>query len=117
MGEIASLNDYQQQAARTAGNASLECAALGLCGESGEFADIIKKAVYHGHALDKEKAAKELGDTLWYIALAAGRLGYTLSEVASMNIEKLRIRYPDGFSTEASLARVDEAPAREGSNA
>jgi len=107
-----SLDDYQRKAARTAGDASLECAALGLCGESGEFADMLKKHLFHGHPLDKDKAAKEIGDVLWYVALAAGRLGYSLSEIAQINIEKLLKRYPDGFSREASLKRVDEEVPR-----
>jgi NTP pyrophosphatase (non-canonical NTP hydrolase) len=47
------------------------CAALGLVGEAGEVADYLKKVAYHGHVLDKDKLCKELGDALWYVAMAA----------------------------------------------
>jgi NTP pyrophosphatase (non-canonical NTP hydrolase) len=71
--------------------------ALGLAGESGEYADLIKKHLFHSHALDREKARKELSDVLWYVAVAAHQLGFTLSSVAQANVDKLRARYPDGF--------------------
>ena len=101
--------EYQRLAMRTAADSPIECAAMGLCGEAGEFADLLKKHLYHGHALDKDRAQKELGDVLWYIALACKRLGVSLEAVARANVEKLRVRYPEGFSTKASLARADEA--------
>ena len=81
--------------------------ALGLAGEAGEVADLIKKAVGHGHELDLEKLKKELGDCLWYIAALSEFAGVTLADVAEANIEKLRKRYPDGFSHEASRGRTE----------
>lgn len=97
------LDEYQRLALRTkAPHNTLECAALGLAGESGEFADLIKKHVYHSHPLDRLKAAKEIGDVLWYCALAADVLGITLDDVAQMNVDKLAKRYPEGFSVERS---------------
>lgn len=86
----------------------LNNAALGLTGEAGEVAEIVKKHLYQGHALDKERVKKELGDILWYITLASEMMDTTLKEVAMLNIEKLQKRYPDGFSHEASRARIDE---------
>lgn len=82
--------------------------ALGLTGEAGEVADMIKKHVGHGHKRADDKLLLELGDVLWYIAALANVLGFDLEDVAEANVEKLRKRYPNGFSTEASLARVDE---------
>ena len=79
--------------------------AMGLCGESGEFMDLLKKNVFQGHELDKEHMAKELGDILWYLAVAAEGLGYKLSDVAEMNKAKLRARYPEGFDSEKSQKR------------
>lgn len=97
------LDEYQARAMRTeAPHNDIVCAALGLTGEAGEFADLIKKHVYHSHDLDKIKAAKELGDVLWYLALAAKRLGFGLDAIALMNVTKLEARYPEGFTVEAS---------------
>lgn len=104
------FDEYQEAAYRTDGTSGvkerLTNAALGLSGEAGEVADQIKKALFHGHALDEEELAYELGDILWYVAQAANALGYGLDEIARMNIEKLRRRYPEGFSSEASINRV-----------
>lgn len=83
---------------------------LGMAGESGEVADIIKKVVSQGHPLDAEKRGKikkELGDVLWYIAEVATLLDLSLDEVAQDNVDKLLARYPEGFSTDRSLNRVD----------
>lgn len=104
-----SANQYQNEALRTIGKQSkterlLNC-ALGLCGESGEVADHIKKAYFQGHRLDQEHLAKELGDCSWYLAVLADTLGYPLSTIFSLNIEKLQKRYPDGFSAERSVNR------------
>ena len=106
---------YQALALRTASAKSaetpmtlLDAAALGLAGESGEIADHVKKILYHGHPLDdatRDDIAKELGDILWYCALGAKGIGMSLAEIAVMNVDKLRKRYPDGFSTENSLNR------------
>ena len=81
--------------------------ALGLCGEAGEVADIIKKNVYHLHNASVEDIKKEIGDTLHYLSGLATIFGFTLEEVATGNIEKLRKRYPDGFNTADSIARKD----------
>lgn len=79
---------------------------LGLAGESGECADIVKKAMFQGHELNKEKLKDELGDVMWYIAVTAKGLGYTLEEVIQYNKEKLSTRYPTGkFRVEDSVNR------------
>ena len=109
------LNEYQQEAMRTASgitNASqdnlLLNGVMGLNGEAGEVIDILKKHIFQGHELDKKHIAKELGDCLWYIAIAAKGAGYMLDEIAEMNKAKLRSRYPDGFETEKSTHRKSE---------
>ena len=86
----------------------LQNGLMGLCGESGEAIDILKKTLYQGHALDREALAKELGDVAWYLALASDALGYDLETILDKNIQKLRIRYPDGFETERSVNRDEE---------
>ena len=103
--ELYTLNEYQDDAMRTAGRADLVCAALGLAGESGEFADSVKKWKYHGHQLDYAHLIEEVGDVLWYCALAARELGVTLEDVANENVLKLQRRYPGGFSVERSVNR------------
>jgi len=75
-------------------------AALGLCGESGEIAEAVKKHVFHGHPIDKVKMLREAGDVLWYLTYLAMRcLGKTLLDVMRENIRKLSARYPEGFFT------------------
>lgn len=105
------INEYQKEALRTASGTNytnhdmLENAALGLCGEGGEVADLVKKALFQGHKLDKEHLAKELGDVAWYVAVGAHAIGYDLETVLRMNVVKLRERYPNGFEAERSLHR------------
>ena len=80
-------------------------AVMGLCGESGEAIDIVKKHLHQGHELDKEKLVKELGDIAWYLAEAAYALDIELSSVLEKNINKLKARYPEGFSVDKSINR------------
>ena len=108
------LETYQELAARTIGTSPdfsfeqrLANCALGVAGEGGEIADYLKKVVYHGHPLDRAKLADELGDLLWYVAALATTAGIPLAQIAQGNVAKLRKRYPDGFSHEASLRRID----------
>lgn len=112
-----SLTDYQLAASRThaAGQSMRDALAnfgLGIAGEAGEAADLIKKHLFQGHPLDREKLKAELGDVLWYVAGIATKAGLDLSGVAQGNIDKLRARYPDGFEEARSVARasVPEPP-------
>ena len=107
------LNEYQTEAMRTASGGAVADnenlmlnGAMGLNGEAGEVIDMFKKYMFQGHNLDIEHIAKELGDCLWYIAVCAKGAGYTLDEIAQMNVSKLRKRYPDGFEVEKSLHRA-----------
>jgi NTP pyrophosphatase (non-canonical NTP hydrolase) len=103
------LDEYQKLAARTS-NADLSyqrlaVSALGLVGEAAEATEMVKKHIGHGHALDKEKLTAELGDVMWYVADLCTLLGIDMSDVATANIEKLKKRYPEGFSPERSQNR------------
>ena len=105
-------NEYQELALRTAktdlsDREVLINAVMGLCGESGEVIDIVKKHIYHDHPLDKEKLAKELGDVAWYLARTASVLGYGLDDIFRMNVDKLKARYPEGFDSERSIHRTE----------
>lgn len=107
------VNEYQKLAMTTLNPALskkdvLINGVMGLCGESGEAIDIVKKHLAQGHPLDREKLIKELGDIAWYLAETATALDVTLEEVLEGNIEKLRRRYPDGFDAAHSLHRDAE---------
>lgn len=104
------LATYQSLAARTLGQGrtheqQLANAALGLTGEAGETAELIKKHLFHATPLDPDAVVKELGDCLWYIAAFATVLGLSLDDIATRNIDKLRRRYPEGFDAERSRNR------------
>jgi NTP pyrophosphatase (non-canonical NTP hydrolase) len=103
------FDDYQLLAIRTAPDAPettmATMCALGLTGEAGEVAELIKKYAFHGHDLEVDKLTSELGDVLWYIAVLARKYDVSLSEVAQANVEKLKKRYPNGFSSDASKNR------------
>ena len=107
------INEYQTAALRTAQTDKLTArelllnSALGLCGESGEVADLLKKYHFQGHNLDLDHVAKELGDISWYLAVGAYAIGYDLETILQMNVDKLKARYPDGFSTDRSLHRAE----------
>lgn len=104
------LDEYAESAMRTAPRAfttkdALVCGAMGLAGEAGEFIDEVKKIAYHNRKQDSAKLEAELGDVLWYAALAARGLKVSLSRVAQRNIDKLRERYPDGFKADKHVLR------------
>ena len=83
-------------------------AAIGMCGEAGEVSELVKKYEYHGHAIDTEHLARELGDVLWYVAYMADLFGYSLGKIMAINQEKLAKRYPDGkFDEERSRNRKE----------
>lgn len=104
------INEYQKLAMTTL-NPELSQkdvlinSVMGLCGESGEAIDIVKKWLAQGHELDKKHLAEELGDIAWYLAEAATALDLPLEEILQANIEKLKQRYPKGFETEKSQNR------------
>lgn len=108
-------NEYQVAALRTAFSKDADNlpynllinGVMGLCGESGECVDIVKKFMFQGHELNREELAKELGDVAWYLAVASHAIGYELDTVLQMNVDKLMERYPDGFEAEKSIHRKE----------
>ena len=106
------VNEYQKAAMATLNPALdkkdiLINSVMGLCGESGEAIDIVKKWLMQGHELDKEHLVRELGDVAWYLAEAATALEVPLEAVFQGNLDKLRQRFPNGFDTEASVNRKE----------
>lgn len=97
------LNEYQKKALETkvygSGN-DIIYPALGLTNEAGEVSGKIKKVLRDNNGVfnieNKRKIADELGDVLWYLAACAEDLGYSLNEIAEMNIDKLLSRRERG---------------------
>lgn len=102
-------NEYQKEALRTASEncRSLANCGLGITGEAGEVADLIKKHLFQGHMLDKKRVIEELGDVAWYMAVCAYMVNTPLDDVLQNNVYKLRKRYPYGFSEERSVNRQE----------
>ena len=109
--------EYQAFAARTSdpnrhGTERIHVAALGLASEAGEVAGTIKKIAERHSNLTGEyerRITQELGDVMWYVAELCSAIGVDLDGVASANVGKLLLRYPDGFTPEGSIAKADRA--------
>ena len=106
------LNEYQKLAARTINHSltreeMLRHSLFEMCGELGEIHSIYQK-VYQGHKIKVEDLKEELGDLLWGIAEFCTVNGWNMDQIAKINVEKLRKRYPDGFSEEKSVFRDDD---------
>ena len=110
--EACDFNEYQELARRTQ-NPNLtvderrQHALYGLASEVGEIHAIFQKR-YQGHVISRERVLDELGDLLWFVAELCDVENAFMSDVARANIEKLRQRYPEGFSAERSLHREAE---------
>jgi len=105
------INTYQQLAARTINHAldrdeMINHAVFGLSGEVGEISSLFQK-VYQGHELNESDLRKEIGDVAWMLAELCTAYGWDMEQVFIENIEKLRARYPKGFSAERSLHREE----------
>lgn len=86
-------------------NIRLLHAAIGLCTESGEIQDQLKKAIFYGKPLDKVNLAEELGDVFWYMAIMSDALNVSFAEIMEKNIAKLKARYGAKFTENAALNR------------
>ena len=93
------FNEYQKAALSTAiypQEKKIIYPLIGLAGETGEVGDKIKKEIRDRNSEfgteSRFEIAKEIGDVMWYLALLANDLGYSLDEIAHMNIEKIRSR-------------------------
>lgn len=110
------LTDYQKLALRTEKKlpTSVERsvhAALGLTTEVGEYTTEVKRMAIYSKPLDEDRRkhmAEELGDVMWYLAIAADALGMQLGDIAQANIDKLQLRFPEAYSDEAAEARADK---------
>jgi len=82
-------------------------AAIGL-GEAGELQGVVKKEVFHGHPQDAYKILDESGDLLYYLDWLLDTYGWTIENAMNGNVAKLKERYPEGFSSERSMNRIEE---------
>ena len=106
------IKDYQKECMRTAtfwgSEEEIVCnMCMGIAGESGEIVDYLKKVEFHGHEFDREKLINELGDLMWYVFALSNHFQIEMTEVLEKNIEKLYKRYPNGFTKNDSIKRVD----------
>ncbi len=113
-GNITTLEEYQAECKRTWTRSTtwdLETqilnASMGMAGEAGEVIDHYKKVLFHGHELDRDKLIEETGDVMWYVAAMATSLGISLEEIATVNINKLKARYPEKFENDLSINRSE----------
>lgn len=106
------LNEFQALALRTWKTTDKESeshhALHGILSEAGEVADALKKHYFYGQVLDVDNVKEELGDIMYYIATLAHVHGFSLSECGSSCIDKLKRRYPNGFTEEDAKARRDK---------
>ena len=118
-------NEFQQAALRTAPSATqneksqyllyqsrqildLLHAGIGMCTETGEFQDALKKHIFYGQPLDILNLKEELSDVMWYVALGAEAAGTSIENLMIGVINKLKARYPDSFSEEYAAKRLDK---------
>ena len=80
-------------------------ASMGMVTGAGEFQDALKRALFYGKDLDIVNLVEELGDVLWYVAIACDHLGVQMDTVFGINIDKLKARFPDKFEKHAALFR------------
>jgi NTP pyrophosphatase (non-canonical NTP hydrolase) len=97
------FDEYQKAAARTMNprltdQEKLLDAAAGIAEEAGEVLAHVRKHLYQGKPLDKEKLAEELGDVLWCVAAVASAMSMSVDQIGTSNIAKLGSRWPDGIS-------------------
>ena len=112
-------NEYQEKALRTESNnfeeiierintilfIRLDHAGKGFATETGEFIDVLKRYEFYGKEKDLVNLQEELGDLLWYIAIACSALKVSMEEVMEKNIAKLKARFPDKYTQDKALNR------------
>lgn len=80
-------------------------ATLGLADEVGELAKQMKGCLFYGKPMDVVNVGEELGDISWFWNQAIHAVGQTIAKVWGVNINKLQVRFPEAFSTDAALNR------------
>jgi NTP pyrophosphatase (non-canonical NTP hydrolase) len=93
----------------------LDLGGLGVAGEAGEVADLVKKILHHDVPLEsvRDKLIKEMGDVHWYLEYLAATLGITTEQVLVANVAKLKERHPNGWSPKSQQEKRDEKTNRD----
>ena len=97
--------DIVSKRLQDSGTVRLLHSMVGLCTEAGEIQDMMKKHIFYGREIDKVNLKEELGDLMWYIAIACDEAGISLEEVMQTNVDKLKARYGDKFTEKAAINR------------
>ena len=104
-------NEYQELSKRTIATPMdkkeemLNHGVFGLTAEAGEVSSLLQK-VYQGRPIDPVHMKKELGDVLWMVAEICTAMGFELDEIMQLNVDKLKARFPNGFTVENDLNRA-----------
>jgi len=116
------LKDYQKLCKNTAkkfSDKNLEIATwgLGVSGEAGDIASCIKKYYAHQNKEVKDGIKENIGDMLWYTAMVCNHFNWSLDEILTANYQKLKNRYPEGFSIKKARRKMikwsGQTPAKE----
>ena len=96
------LNEYRIKSLRTIrtlhGDEAIANASMGLCGETGELVDHLKKHLFHKAPIDRQHILKEAGDVMFYLNWIVVMFGLSWDDILSANFAKLMARYPNGFN-------------------
>lgn len=84
-------------------------ASIGMSGESGEILDTLKKTMMYGKELNITNLKEECGDVLWYMSILLHEIDSSFEEIMQQNVDKLRKRYPTGFTEKDAITRKDKA--------
>lgn len=91
-------------------NIDLSHGILGMATEAGELTELMEKAMM-GEAIADSKILDECGDLLWYMAMVLRLIGKDFDEAMERNINKLKLRFPDKFTTTLANSKDHKAEA------
>ena len=116
------LKDYEKESQRTFAyrkeplsekqTDTLHC-AIGAATETGELLDQFKKHIFYGKELDVVNLGEEIADVMWYLSNLARLTNLDIEKLLDNNIAKLRVRFPDKFTSENALERNLDAERKE----
>lgn len=82
--------------------------SVGISGEAGEILDTVKKSWIYGKDLNTDNLREELGDLFFYMQMMCNTFGWTFTDIIEQNIQKLSIRYPEAYTDELAIKRLDK---------